>query len=128
MPPIIATIILALHLTAFTTLVGTIFMPGHALASPVALPLPWMAADYSRNGFTSGNGTQTYEKTNTTDTRHVAVNNRTQVVNRFPDTRTPPRSSLQVRDLAGGTPCSEAATRAEDMRKSSRLYLLGSSC
>jgi hypothetical protein len=47
------TILLVLHSTALTALLGPLLAPCLALASPVPMPLPLMAVDYSHSNLTS---------------------------------------------------------------------------
>ena len=115
MPPFVATILLFMHVAAFTT----ILMSGHALASPAAMPLPWMRADYSRNTITPTEPTEV--KTKTT---HVALYNQTAQIHRY-SRAILSSSGNSGRDTdTGDDSCSQLPGYANDMSELQRFRRL----
>src|SRR5277367_5858180 len=121
MPPLVTTVLLFMHVAAFTTLLGTVLMSGHALASPAAMPLPWMRADYSRTTIAPPEPTEKLKKTKIT---HEALYNQTAKLHRYSRAILSSSGNSGRAVDTGDNTCSQLPSYASDMSELQRFRRL----
>jgi hypothetical protein len=111
--PSIRTLLLAIPAVSFTALFGLSSMPGYALASPAAMPFPWMTADR----FHTAESQARKDAVKTSQTPPAALTRSRQPEAHTTAGRDYSPRGVYVRQSSNADPCTQMSSQAASISK-----------